>query len=401
MVQKDIIREAVQQRIDWGKFESVVVDVLRCDDLPSIRKLGGGSDGGADAECWSFYENAAVLEQVIQITSEKTQKYKVQRTLKRLEESRPGAVSRLVVVFRAPVASSTRTAIQAEGTKAGTAIDVRDQEYLVSQLGTNAQQVFARHFLSTRDQVKRILDQPDPLGLLTTRAKRALLASIGAYVMQKEGRVVRGSLFEQTVLAVIVSDGPVSDTEALLAGVRELFPGEHVDVPRVDAALKALRRQRAVVTRDGGMIASQQALDAVGANMANCAMSCRAVLDECGARMGAIDDATRGYVERNVRRALLHVLRILGPHAPGTGDSEGLVSSAVTDESVSKELGRQLRPDRARLLIAVLGDVVLDPAFATHLATLGRTYAALMIRNMDPAGRAWQASTLRPRAQFT
>ena len=181
MTTKDAIQVALASEIDWAKFEQIVVEILRDDDLSSIRKVGGGSDKGLDGVQESFFGGESQGVVAVQITSQKTQRLKVADTLSKLLKHSVVPV-RLVIVFRDECSAPTRAAIKAQGTAAGIVIDVRDQSYLVTELGRSGSTVFKRHLGDDlRRQVDQLLGDGDPLESAPDQLKLSVLASFGTW----------------------------------------------------------------------------------------------------------------------------------------------------------------------------------------------------------------------------
>jgi hypothetical protein len=380
--------------MDWTQFESLSYEVLVRDDLPRLRKLGGVADAGADAVEESFFQDESRLSTVVQVTSQAAQVYKVKSTISVLRKN-DLEPKRLVVVFRQPMSSTVRTKIQEEGMESGVVIDPRDQSYLVAQLSKHSPDLYARYFEDLKTQIGVLLDQRDPLEIASGRLRHALLAAVGTFVINPTARLARRALFEKTVLAAMVAASEDVSLEVLTQSVAELIPEESIAEVQVRAAVEGLMTQGYCESSRGLVRVSEKAFVEVGQVMAESTMAyeelVQYVLGACN-KARRLDDATEGYLERNVRRALLTVFRAVGLHA-------NLGANLLVDSEVEDDLLRVLSRDVGEVLgrraLASISGYVEAPANQRRLSTLMRTYSALSIRNLDPLGRRWQEATLR------
>lgn len=387
----DLVRTRLERPIDWEVFEQLVVEVLAQDDLPNLRKLGGRDDHGADGVQDVFYGNQVRTECVVQVTSQKAQVEKFAATVKRLREAGV-SFTQLVIVFRQPLESSVRREIQDKALALGIAVDPRDGEYLVRHLG-KPNGIFARYFGTLRQQVNELLDAADPLAVAPDRVHRAMLASLGAYVAHPQARLARRTLFEKAALAAAVAAGDQGLTRpALRKELEAIFPGETIDTQRVGAAVDELKTQGVVDLVGEHVRPSQEALASVREVLAQSQAGFHAlvrhVIDRV-AEKAKLDDATRGYLERNIGKALLHLLRCQGPLT-----EEGTLGGEYDHHGILEYLSASVSEDVARRAALALHEYAVNPKNATSLAPLVRSYAALAIRNIDPVGRRWQKSAL-------
>jgi len=378
--------------MDWEQFEAMTADVLRQDDFPRIRTIGGRKDSGIDALEESFYGDESRLETVVQVTSQRAQTDKFRGTIEKLRMEETPFKS-LVIVYRQPVSSETRTKILDEALGLGVSVDVRDQSYLIGQLAKPGSAVFARHFRSVREQLDVLLDTPDPLGVAGDRVRHAMLASLGAYVLAPQARKTRHTLFDATVLAAIVALGETSYAD-LAEDVRSLLPEEQIDQNRLRSTVARLARQGRCETRGDAVSPSDQSLVELG-NAIGLASSAyqrlRDYITETCARGQRVDDATRGYIERNLRRGLVLLFRAYGPL--GLREEFGSFDEGTSDDLL-RCLSQDLPEDLGRKVAYALGSYVEHAENLTDLRVFARNYAALAIRNLDPVGRAWQQTTL-------
>lgn len=394
MPSRDLVELALSSPMDWTQFESLSFEVLIRDDLPRLRKLGGVADAGADAVEEAFYQDDSELSTVVQVTSQTAQVYKVKSTLATLRKNdlKP---RRLVVVFKQPLSSRARSQMQDQGIESGVLIDPRDQSYLVAQLSKHAPDLYSRYFEDVKTQVSVLLDQKDPLEIASGRLRHALLAAVATFVLNPTARVARKALFEKTVLAAVVASPEDTPLEQLTLAVAELVPEETIVLDQVRAAVESLVRQGYCTWRQGAIRASERALVEVGQVMAESTAAyeelVRYVLAACG-RNRRLDDATQGYLERNVRRALLTVFRAVGVY-PSLDD--GVVVDSELEDDLLRVLSRNVDDALGRRALASISGYIEDSGNQRRLATLVRTYSALSIRNLDPLGRRWQQATLR------
>lgn len=380
--------------MDWGKLESLAYDVLVADDFPTLRKIGGIADEGVDAIEEAFYDSNRRVTTVIQVTSAQAQKIKVRDTIKKLKGN--GVDSKMLVLLtRHPVSGGKRVEMIEEADAQSVTLEIRDQSYLITQLSKNTT-IFARHFAGASAQLSALLEAPDPLHAANDRLQHALLATLGAYVLHEHSRLARGTLFAKTVLAALAaSKGGEATRGELLSNVQKLLPTEEVSRQQVDSAIEHLTKSRECSIRGEYVICSEAAL------LSCVAAAKRAeegftklysyLLAECG-KVTKLSDATQGYLERNLRRSIVHLLRVSGPLK--TDDEQGLKFDPTATEEIFGVLGKDLSPETARAAIVAFSSFVTNPALGPSLAPLVNSYAALAMRNLDPAGRRWQQTVL-------
>jgi hypothetical protein len=391
----DAIRIAVMSPMDWEQFERMVVEVLTQDDLPNLRKLGGLSDEGADATDERFYEDELRLETVVQITSQRAQKAKLSATLNRLSESNK-TFRQLVIVYRHPVASDTRRAIQSEGAAEGISVDIRDESYLVTQLGRTTTGIFKRYFTDLPTQLNHLFSSDDILGSADDRVRRATLASIGAYVTNPASRITRNTFFDRAILAVLVAAESTQTFDETLAVMRDLSPEQHVNRDQLMSGLERLRSENLCTITTTCAFPTPDALESVGKALASIEAAVgrlrQHVVRDVAKRCRA-DDATKGRIERNVKLALMRLFRAVGPTVCAADD----LADEISHEHafIFTAIAEGLLPDVTRCTISSLNAFVRDKANAEVLAALARSYAACAIRNMDPLGRRFQQDALR------
>ena len=392
MSTKDVVQVALAGEVDWSRFEQVVNEILRNHDFPDIRKLGGGADRGLDGVQEAFFDGARGAEIVVQVTSQKTQKLKVANTLAKLKKLER-VPNRLVIVFRDECSATTRADIRTQAEKAGISVDVRDQSYLITELGREGSTIFERFFGSDiRRQVDLLVGRGDPLTDVPDQLKQSVLATFAAFGTSRERATLgRGKLFEQSVLtAIAVRDG--SDLTQVRTSLVSLLPGVSPEESQLRAALTKLKEGRSIVEVAGVYRASDSTLSRI----ALAAKHVRAGFDslvscvtECVELHGRLNDAQRGALERNCRRALAHLVRIMGP----------LKQSFQTDKEshdwLVQMLGRDLSGAIGVSALLAMTDFVRDPENKSLIAPLIRAYSIVAIRNLDPLGKRWQANALR------
>lgn len=390
----DTIEQAITAPMDWGKLEAIAYDVLVADDFPTLRKIGGVSDDGMDAVEESFYEAARNVTTVIQVTSAQGQKTKVRDTIKKLKENAIDA-KRLVFLTRHPVTASKRAEMIDEADTQGVTLDVRDQSYLVTQLSKN-NTIFARYFADARTQFGALLETRDPLHTAGDKLQHALLATLGAYVLHDHSRLARGTLFDKTVLAALAATNNGTSTRGeLLANVCKLLPTESVNSQQLDAAIERLVKSGECSVKSDTVICS----DAVLRRCLTSATKAESgftklyehIFSECK-KVTKLSDAAQGYLERNLRRAIVHLLRASGPLK--SDDELGLQFDPSAADEIRSVMCQDLAPDIAHAAIVSFSAFVTNPTLAPALAPLVNSYAALAMRNLDPIGRRWQQMVL-------
>lgn len=390
----DVIEAALNAPIDWAVFEKLVADVLAQDDMPTLRRAGGYKDGGVDAYETALFGSERNPHTAVQITSQRAQSLKVDKTIERLRSVgiTPEAVT---FVFRHPVSSTVRAAIGRQCSDAGLECDVRDQTYLMIQLGKNTTGLFARYFESVKSQFAALLSTPDPLSSASDRTRHAMLLSLASFILHPRARLVRQALFEKTAIAALVSIQEGSEADVARA-IKELMPEEDITTSRVATALSALQKAGECELRD----AVWRPTDACVARFGQVMGAVKdaylhivgTILDGCATSFGA-DQAALGFAERNIRRALMRLLRVVGPL--DAADNESPFLGASTLPEIKACLAQDIKDTTARCLMIAFGGYIENPDNRQGLALFARSYSALALRNLDPVGRRWQAVTLQ------
>jgi len=394
VMSRDVVATAIAAPIDWGRLEELVCAVLVADDFPSLRKVGGIGDLGVDALDESFFDGNRKINTVVQVTSARAQRAKVKNTIAKLRKN--GLEPKMLLfVTRHPVSSAIRVAIIEEAAEEDVTVEIRDDQYLITQLSKPGSTIFPRFFGTAQQQLDALLTSPDPLQIANNRLRHALLASLGAFVLSPHARLARNTLFDKTVLAGLASLGGPATREQLLSAVRSLVPEETVDTGRLDPTITRL-------LHEGFCVASGERLECSAKTISNFTAAGQAaqrgfqalldyIIANCK-RYRALDDAQVGYVERNVRRAILQLLRSAGP----LDDSESLseASDAADSAAIKSVICKDLPPDVGTAALTAFSSFAKDKDNASLLAPLIRSYAAMAIRNLDPVGRRWQQAVL-------
>ena len=387
---RDIVSTAIAGPLDWARFEDLVYAVLVADDLPRLRKIGGFADGGVDAQEEVFYNGERGVPTIVQISSSTAQRQKVRGTIAKLRAN--GIVcNHLIFVTRHPITSSIRTALVDEAAKDSVTLDIRDDQYLIAQLSKPGSPIFPRFFGTVQDQISALLGRPDPLQIASTPQKHALLATLGAYVLSPRARLTRGTLFQKTVLAALAAAGGRAHMEQLVKVVASLLPGEVINEGRLTEVIRELKQQGACVWQGQDIVCDTEVLSQFVAATRAAENGYRALTDhilkECQKRT-RLADAEIGYLERNIRRALLEALRSTGPLTDAA--ESVIVTNTLDPRAIAKDLPLEV----AQSALAAFSAFVQSSENAKLLAPLVRAYAALAIYNLDPIGRRWQQSVL-------
>lgn len=395
IISRDLVATAVAAPIDWLRLEELVCSVLTSDDFPSLRKIGSIGDQGVDAVEECFYDGQRRIDTIVQVTSDRAQRTKAKNTIAKLKKNSLSAKV-LLFVTRHPVSSDIRRAMIDEAADEGVTLEIRDSEYLVSQLSKPGSTIYSRFFGTAQQQLDALLAAPDPLQIAGNDPLRhALLASLGAYVLSPHARLARNTLFDNTVLAALASLKGPATREELLTAVGVLVPEEKVDKGRLDATISRLCADRSCQVSNDKLECSPHTISQFAAATQGAKRGYDALLDYIIAyckKYRQLNDAQLGYVERNVRRAVLHLLRAAGP----LGDVSDLADApSVADSSLIKStICRDLPADVGPAAVTAFAAFTKDKRNASLLAPLVRSYAAMAIRNLDPIGRRWQQIAL-------
>ena len=221
--------------------------------------------------------------------------------------------------------------------------------------------------------------------------KRAVLASVAAYAAKPKTRLIQGKLFQRTILAIIAASSKPLSIDAVLEDALKWLPEFSSTSDQVRVVVRTLVEAGEVEEKVGGFVASQEALARVGKILLDVQAAYtelqKWVLDQCS-KSGAPDNATQGYIERNVRDAAGLIVRF-----------SALEESSILDKPIERQirllLSRNVKDEVGRCCLAALASYVESKERRTRLAPFVRSYRSLAIRNIDPLGRRWQAAVLR------
>lgn len=395
----DLVRMQLARPIDWTIVEEIAYEVLSQDDFPDLRPLGGVKDGGIDAQQTAFYDDGTRTNAIVQVTSQEQQAKKFIDTVKRLRGLKT-EFTLLVMVFRGTVDTSVKTPLLLAAKDLKIALDIRDEDYLVKHLANYQNGIFVRHFGSPQQQVDQMLGTADPLEVSPDRMKHAMLASIGAYVLNPRTAFVRSTLFDRAVLATIAASARPVTLAGIAAGLTTLLPGETVTTAMVAESVKRLIEEFACEQNGDQIRATESTIKVIGATISGITAAIERMhlqVVNTVATRHKLTDAMRGRIQRNLKRAITLLLRHVGPTLTPADSILGVIDSHET--TVDNALAADLPPDIARTVIISLSAFVRDHDQTELLAILARSYAALSLRNVDPLGRRFQQAALA-RAAF-
>jgi hypothetical protein len=393
-VSPDLVRMALARPLDWAQFETIVCEVLSQDDFPNLRKMGGVGDEGVDAVDEVYFDDQLHSRTVVQVTSQRAQERKLLSTIARLKEAGK-TFNRLVLVYRHPVESGVKKDLEDKAVEQKVLIDIRDEDYLVARLGGPSVGVFTRYFGDLRTQLNFLLRQDDPLGSATDPVRRAMLASLAAFVVNPSAINTRIDFFDQSVLAVLVAHGQPIDIEPLQRDLEAALPGEQIQRAGLLQSIERLETAGQCVLVNGNPTASDSAVATVGSTIAFMTKAVERIREKVVGDVRAkmkIDDASKGRIERNVKICLVRLFRVIGPTNAAAADIYDHLQSK--DPIVVTTLSDQLSSEQSHAVISALNAFVRDDHNTELLAKLARSYAAFELRNMDPIGRQFQQEAL-------
>ncbi len=392
-VSRDLVATSLSGRIDWHTLEELVYAVLVDDDLPTLRRIGGGNDYGVDAESVT-YEVEGRKRTIVQVSSAAAQKSKVLTTIQKLKKNSIEP-EKLVYVTNTPVSAGNKREIIAAAEELGIDVDIRDQDYLAGQLSRAGSPIYARFFGSVEEQRDKLFSKGDALGAASDALQHSLLATMGAFVISNRARIARKTLFDNTVLAAIASRNGGAKEE-ILEDVRRLCPGEAVDMDRVAQAIRRLVGDGAAIEVGDGVECAPEVLARTVAVGTSARQGFRElvlhVFDACE-RVQKLTQAQEGFLERNVRKLLLVLLRVSGPAAL---EDQGLGVWFLSNERADfrEIIGRNMPQAVIKPALSAVASFVGSEVGVRALSPLIRSYGALAIRNVDPVGKSWQQSVL-------
>lgn len=393
-ISRDLIADTLASPIEWNKLESICYDILLQDDLPSLRKLGGVGDGGADAIEESFYENERNTSCVVQVTSQATQLAKYKKTVQTLSKNKI-EYKKLVLVFKQPISTGTRNEIIEAASDDGITVDIRDQSYLIAHLGNRDNGIYLRHFGSSRDQINHFLNEDDPLSEADDKLKKSVLASIGAFILKPNQEKLESDLFDQMTLAIIgVTEGP-STLDNITNIFDEITKDSSITDNLVSDSVNRLIHD-GLVTREGELYStSDESMDNINRSVQAMKAAASSLLENVVAKTRKehkLNDAQEGYLERNVKKCMLNLLRKVGPSADMSTELADEMDSS--SDGVLSMLSKDLNSDIAGSAAIYLNEYLQDSKQERSIAILARSYAALIMRNTDPLCRKFQREAI-------
>ena len=385
MLSEDLVAAALRRPMDWGQFEILVTDLLRSDDMPAIRKLGGRHDSGLDAKDESYYECSTRFVTVVQITSQRAQEDKVEHTIQTLAVNEI-EYDRLVMVFRDPVSSTVQAQMRSHAHAREQALEIRDESYLIGQLSRPESGVFHRYFGDAQDFLNTALAYSSGLPAQSP-LERGILASACAF-----GELRLPALDHIVIATLAAADEGLATFTTLLASVRSIVP--HLMKRTLRESLTRLagkglcrlgaENARISAAHRAGILKSTSAIERqLDRSLAGVVEAARSIEQ--------FDDAAEGRSERNLRRTLSELARTAGP-IPGDKAREGLLwhFSKFSDQFWGW-IGEGLNNRQRDALVTSLQDFLGDVANAGLVASLVRTYAVASACHLDPTGRTYSS----------
>ena len=388
--------------MDWKAFEELATDVLQFDDMPGVRRLGGGTDSGIDAREESYFESRIRGHTVIQVSSQAAQERKVKETIAKLKSNQI-AFDRLVMLFRDPVSSSLQAKLRASASNQGVVLEIRDELYLVGQLTRNETGTFKKHFGTQEEFLDHLLGTSPRIGgtgkkVPSYSLEQGILASACTYGLAKAD-VIRIPAFDRIVLAVMVgSTGGRLPRGELLREVNT-----HVatlDEAMLSAALSRLSRKGLCKYQGNEVVvpAAQRAgfsknLSSLGRTLERATNDIVAMASEAA----TFDDAATGRAIRNLQHVIADLVRACGP-LPSDEAQKGIKAKLPEIENeVKAGLAEGLTRKQSGAIGVALEQYLSDKENAAFLSALLRTYAVLASCQLDPLGKHYSRSCYRDR----
>lgn len=106
-----------------------------------------------------------------------------------------------------------------------------------------------------------------------------------------------------------------------------------------------------------------------------------------------LNDAQKGYLERNIKKCIINLLRRIGPTMDSPTELSEMIESSHS--GVLSILGKDLDQAVAIDAALYLNDYLQNSDNYREIAILSRSYAALLLRNVDPLCRQFQSDVLK------
>lgn len=400
MLNEDLIAAALRQPLDWQALEGLVVDLLRADDLPAIRRVGGRKDNGLDGKEESFFEAVYQVKSVVQVTSQRAQKNKAKDTLAKLANNEV-KYTRLIMVFRDPVKPTVDAEMRTLAKDAGKLLDVRDESYLLGQLARPETGVFDRHFGNQAGLLDRLLTRRPSISFSDSDLEAGILASACTFSVLSDERV-RFKAIDHICLAILTSapEGKCDD-QHLQDAIHNIIPD--IQPGTIRAAMDRLAKRG--LCRPGSKVYTIP-----GAQRARLASALVGVEHDIDAALGPLierastvtgfDEAAQGRAERNTRRTLADLVRSTGPQAGEHAATALQVQFDKLSDACWTSLEEGLTRQQAEALVCSLEEFLADPSHAEFIASLVRAYSVLAACHVDPVGLEYSSRAFRDRHIF-
>jgi len=399
----DIVEIALDQTTDFTDFEKLACEVIRNEGYPDIKPLGGLSDKGQDAVVERLYEREGPKSRIVfQITTQETVEAKLRQTIARLDAAHI-VYTQLTIVTSCVLSSERQRTLERIAREQDVALDIMERKTLANRLADYENGIFSRHFPDIQKQVQVLLAKSSEGKLDTESMVRNAIAFTTSGASEHARTRVLGELVQGLLLRFQGSGATVKD----LADVHhELLPqAVPLTEEQIDAALER-RASAGMVERDpdGKYRPTEAAVARYLASSIDWSIKGRTLASDVAdvveqAAEGSVDMTQRRYLERNARRSLALLFRLMGLEISSQllGRTEMRGQQVGSHEEMITEAKRDLPDTLGKMLVAALAELVANPneEQAETLKAYACGYVGASLIEVDPAVREFQITRLR------
>lgn len=399
----DIVEIALDRFTDGFLFEKIAAEVMRDEGFHDIKRLGGATDFGMDAESDVIYEHSGKSRTIFQFTLEDYVLGKMRDTVEKLNLNKI-EFSELIIVTTSDLSTERQENVRKTARKE---FDVTATCYarntIVNRLADMSNGIFTRNFPSIDKQLEGLQKSQPIFDDSGNSREIALLRTSISVSLSTAATPTRKALFDRLVLSTLAEAYPnYLSTQQVADKLTKTIGADAFQVPQINASIKRLREQIDVSEDKYAIkanVACVQESNTIKVNNITKSFISDVVerVREAETDKLTTDDINR--LIRNARNVLRELFRMYGMELAALSQPDSVAPNFDADAHTGliDLASRQVSPQRGALLLSALADAIRCPSekHVHVLAAWGRIHVGVSLMNIDPVLRECQASRLR------
>jgi hypothetical protein len=402
----DIIEIALDSITDHAAFEMLASELMRDEGYPGVKPLGGVADRGRDAVEERFYTDGKGETTVFQYTLQEYISGKLVETVEKLKKERV-EYQELVIVTPNRLSTELQDKLVRTARKEHKiALRVFERKTIVNRLADYSNGIFHRYFPDIQRQVADLVAARARRNATPAGDREAELLKVSAvFSFSREGRRARKSVFDNIILALVLSTEShsveLSELSLLYAkqvgGIAPPADQVRASLARLDKdGLVRFHNQRVERTTEALSSIEGGAIRATGLTESVLSDVLDTVATSSGRRLSRQET---GQLRVNARKVLVEMFRLFGLEVANQivgADKRASVYLRASDE-LFRTANDRVDPKLGTILMAALGELFRAPTpeQAEVLEAWSLAYLGTAVMNLDPLLAEFQATRLR------